>query len=120
MAGDNRHLLLSCCCWQFVIERVVLRSLVNQEHIILFMATIGITYFLDGFGQTLWGSEVKILDLGIPNSPGFYFDGRILINDFDLVAALIAGILVISLALFFQYTRIGAPCARWQMIIRLH
>jgi branched-chain amino acid transport system permease protein len=90
-----------------VIERVVLRSLVNQEHIILFMATIGIAYFLDGFGQTLWGSEVKILDLGIPSSPGFYFDGKILINDFDLVAALIAGILVLSLALFFQYTRIG-------------
>jgi len=90
-----------------VIERVVLRSLVNQEHIILFMATIGITYFLDGFGQTLWGSDVKILDLGIPSDPGFYFDGKILINDFDLVAALIAGILVIVLALFFQYTRIG-------------
>ena len=90
-----------------VIERVVLRPLVNQEHIILFMATIGITYFLDGFGQTLWGSEVKILDLGIPSDPGFYFGGAILINDFDLVAALIAGILVITLALFFQYTRIG-------------
>ena len=90
-----------------VIERIVLRPLVNQEHIILFMATIGITYFLDGFGQTLWGSEVKILDLGIPSDPGFYFGGAILINDFDLVAALIAGVLVISLALFFQYTRIG-------------
>jgi len=90
-----------------VIERVVLRPLVNQEHIILFMATIGIAYFLDGFGQTLWGSEVKILDLGIPSDPGFYFDGKILINDFDLVAAVIAGVLVISLALFFQYTRIG-------------
>ena len=90
-----------------VIERVVLRSLVNQEHIILFMATIGITYFLDGFGQTLWGSEVKTLNLGIPSDPGFYFDGKILINDFDLVAALLAGVLVIVLALFFQYTRIG-------------
>jgi branched-chain amino acid transport system permease protein len=89
------------------IERVVLRPLVNQEHIILFMATIGITFFLDGFGQTLWGSEVKTLDVGIPNEPGFYFDGAILINDFDLVAALIAGVLVIGLALLFQYTRIG-------------
>ena len=89
------------------IERVVLRSLVNQEHIILFMATIGITYFLDGFGQTIWGSEVKTLDLGFSQEPGFYFDGLILINDFDLIAAGIAGVLVISLALFFQYTRIG-------------
>ena len=54
-----------------VIERVVLRSLVNQEHIILFMATIGITYFLDGFGQTIWGSEVKTLDLGISQGARF-------------------------------------------------
>jgi len=90
-----------------VIERVVLRSLVNQEHIILFMATIGITYFLDGFGQTIWGSEVKTLDVGFSQQPGFYFDGLILINDFDLIAAAIAGVLVIVLALFFQYTRIG-------------
>nr|WP_275099762.1 branched-chain amino acid ABC transporter permease [Sedimenticola hydrogenitrophicus] len=89
------------------IERVVLRSLVNQEHIILFMATIGIAYFLDGFGQTIWGSEVKNLDLGFSQAPDFYFGGLILINDFDLIAAVIAGILVIVLALFFQYTRIG-------------
>ena len=89
------------------IERVVLRSLVNQEHIILFMATIGIAYFLDGFGQTLWGSEVKLLDIGFSQNPDFYFGGLILINDFDLIAAGIAGVLVISLALFFQYTRIG-------------
>jgi branched-chain amino acid transport system permease protein len=89
------------------IERVVLRSLVNQEHIILFMATIGIAYFLDGFGQTIWGSEVKNLDLGFSQNPDFYFGGLILINDFDLIAAVIAGILVIVLALFFQYTRIG-------------
>ncbi|WP_428608941.1 branched-chain amino acid ABC transporter permease [Sedimenticola sp.] len=89
------------------IERVVLRSLVNQEHIILFMATIGIAYFLDGFGQTLWGSEVKLLDIGFSQNPDFYFGGQILINDFDLIAAVIAGVLVIVLALFFQYTRIG-------------
>jgi branched-chain amino acid transport system permease protein len=89
------------------IERVVLRSLVNQEHIILFMATIGIAYFLDGFGQTIWGSEVKLLDLGFSQNPDFCFGGLILINDFDLIAAGIAGVLVIALALFFQYTRIG-------------
>lgn len=90
-----------------LIERLVLRHLINQEHIILFMATIGIAYFLDGFGQTLWGSEVKMLDLGISQQPGFYFNGTILINDFDLIAAAIAGALVIFLALFFQYTAVG-------------
>ena len=94
-----------------VIERVVLRPLVNQEQIILFMATIGIFYFLDGFGQTLWGSDVKVLDIGIPKNPLFIleglFEGGILVNQYDLVAALTGGVLVTVLALFFQYTRTG-------------
>ena len=93
------------------IERVVLRPLVNQEQIILFMATIGIFYFLDGFGQTLWGSDVKVLDIGIPKSPQFIleglFEGGILVNQYDLIAALTGGVLVTVLALFFQYTRTG-------------
>ena len=94
-----------------VVERVVLRPLVNQPHIILFMATIGIFYFLDGFGQTLWGSDVKVLDIGIPKQPLFVlqgvFEGGILVNAFDLVAALVGAVLVIGLAVFFHYTRIG-------------
>src|SRR5712671_2262296 len=53
----------------YVIERVVLRPLVNQEPIILFMATIGITFFLTGFGQLVWGSDIKVLDIGIPKDP---------------------------------------------------
>ena len=53
----------------FVIERVILRHMVNQEQIILFMATIGLTFFLEGFGETLWGSNVKVLDIGIPDAP---------------------------------------------------
>ena len=53
----------------FAIERVILRYMVNQEQIILFMATIGLTFFLEGFGQTLWGSNVKALDIGIPDAP---------------------------------------------------
>jgi len=93
------------------IERVVLRPLVNQEQIILFMATIGIFYFLDGFGQMIWGSDVKILDIGIPKDPQFIlgglFEGGILINQYDLIASITGGILVVSLAIFFQYTRIG-------------
>jgi len=89
----------------FAIERIVLRPLVNQEPIILFMATIGITFFLTGFGQLVWGSDIKVLEIGIPKEPIIL--GGILINEFDLVAAAVAGILVAVLAVFFQKTTIG-------------
>src|SRR5438876_683279 len=89
----------------FVIERVVLRPLVNQAPIILFMATIGITFFLTGFGQLVWGSDIKVLDIGIPKEP--IIVGGILINEFDLVAAAVAGALVAGLAVFFQKTTVG-------------
>ncbi|PJI38897.1 branched-chain amino acid ABC transporter permease [Ferrovibrio sp.] len=88
------------------IERLVLRHLVNQEGIILFMATIGVSFFLDGFGQTIWGSNVKQLDVGIPTDPIFLMDGDILIQSFDLWAALVAGTLLASLVVF-QKTRTG-------------
>ena len=55
----------------YAIEFLVLRRLVNQEGIILFMATLGITYFLEGFGQTLWGSDIYKIDLGLPSNPIF-------------------------------------------------
>lgn len=89
----------------FVVERLVLRPLVNQAEIILFMATIGISFFLEGFGQILWGGDVHALNLGIPTAP--FTVGGILINQFDLVAAATAGVLVTALALFFQKTTIG-------------
>jgi branched-chain amino acid transport system permease protein len=93
------------------IERLVLRPLVNQEPIILFMSTIGIAFFLDGFAQTIWGSDIYTLDLGIPKDPLFLlesvFDGGILVNQLDIFAAVIAGSLVALLAVFFQKTRIG-------------
>jgi branched-chain amino acid transport system permease protein len=93
------------------IERLVLRPLVNQAGIILFMATIGVTFFLEGFGQLVWGSDIYRLDLGIPKAPLIVldkvFDGGILINSEDLLAAVAAGLLVASLAVFFQKTRIG-------------
>ncbi len=89
----------------YAVERIVLRPLVNQEQITLFMATIGISFFLDGFGQELWGSDVHTLSIGIPQSPIFL--GDVLINQFDLIAAVVAGSLVAALALFFQYTRVG-------------
>jgi branched-chain amino acid transport system permease protein len=94
-----------------VIERLVLRPLVNQPGISLFMATLGIAYFLDGFGQALWGSDVYVLDIGIPKESMFLlesvFEGGILVSTEDLVATLIAGVLVATLAIFFQRTRIG-------------
>jgi len=94
-----------------VIERVVLRPLVNQPGISLFMATLGIAYFLDGFGQSVWGSDIYILDIGMPKQPLLLFetvfDGGVLVPSEDLVAAVIAGLLVAGLALFFQKTRIG-------------
>jgi branched-chain amino acid transport system permease protein len=89
----------------YAVERFVLRPLVNQDQIILFMATIGISFFLDGFGQQIWGSDVHTLNIGIPQNPIFL--GDVLINQFDLIAAAVAGSLVTTLALFFQYTRVG-------------
>jgi branched-chain amino acid transport system permease protein len=95
----------------FLIERAVLRPLVNQPGISLFMATLGISYVLDGFGQAVWGSDVYMLDIGIPKRPivllESVFPGGVLVPSEDLVAALIAGLLVAGLGLFFQKTRIG-------------
>src|SRR5215813_3942948 len=89
----------------FAIERVVLRPLVNQEAIILFMATIGLNFFLEGFGEMLWGANVKRLDVGIPDT-SFRMAG-ILVNRLEMAAALTAAVLVTILAVFFQKTRIG-------------
>src|SRR4030088_605048 len=92
----------------WLIEKLVLRHLVNQEGIVLFMATLGIAYFLDGFGQTIWGSDIYNLNVGMPKEPKILFEntfeGGILVNMEDVIAAVIAGILVASLALFFQKT----------------
>jgi len=89
----------------FAIERIVLRPLVNQEHIILFMATIGLNFFLEGFGEMLWGANVKRLDVGIPDT-SFKVAG-VLVNRLEMTAALTAAVLVAVLAVFFQKTRIG-------------
>ena len=89
----------------WTIERMVLRPLVGQAPISLFMATIGIAFFLDGFGQTLWGGDVRALDIGIPNEP--IVVGELFINTFDVVAGIVCGVLVAILALFFQYTSTG-------------
>jgi branched-chain amino acid transport system permease protein len=95
----------------WAIERLALSRLVNQEGITLLMATLGITYFLDGFGQTLFGSDIYKIDVGLPKDPIFLlesvFDGGVLISKEDLYAAVIAAALVIVLSLFFQYTSTG-------------
>ena len=95
----------------WLIERLVLRHLVNQEAATLLMATLGIAYFLEGLGQTLFGNDIYKIDIGMPKDPIFIldsiFEGGILINKEDLYAALIAAALVTALSLFFQKTSTG-------------
>ena len=88
-----------------VVERVMLRPLVNQDPFILFMSTIGLTFFLEGFGETLWGSNVKRLDIGIPDDVIEY--QGVLLSQFDIIAAVIGAVLVFGLAIFFTKTPIG-------------
>ena len=92
-----------------LIERLVLRPLVNQPQISLFMATIGLSFFIEGLAQLLWGANVRGLDLGIQDEPIAWISDRsgINISKFDLMAALIAAVLVTALGLFFSRTRIG-------------
>jgi branched-chain amino acid transport system permease protein len=91
------------------IEKVVLRPLVNQAPITLFMATIGLTFVLEGLSQLVWGSQPHGLEVGIPDVPMEWLSQKwnINISQFDLFAAGTAAILVAVLALFFQKTRIG-------------
>ncbi|HMC16952.1 MAG TPA: branched-chain amino acid ABC transporter permease [Albitalea sp.] len=95
----------------WLIERLCLSKLVNQEGITLLMATLGVAYFLEGFGQTLFGSDIYKIDVGMPKEPVLVldkvFEGGILIGKEDLYAALIAAALVAVLALFFQKTSTG-------------
>jgi branched-chain amino acid transport system permease protein len=96
----------------FAVERLILRPLVNQPDIILFMATFGLTYFLIGFGELIFGGETKIMianQLGLPRGA---IDlklagGFVSIQKIDVAAAIIASIMVAGLAIFFQRTRIG-------------
>jgi branched-chain amino acid transport system permease protein len=93
------------------VERVVLRPLVNQEAVTLLMATLGITYFLYGFGQSIWGSDIYEINLGIPREPVMVldkvFEGGVLVNRDDVAAAITAVLLVAALAVFFRRTATG-------------
>ena len=95
----------------WLVERLVLRPLVNQEGIVLFMATLGIAYFLDGFGQILWGSDIYTLHVGMPKEPKILlentFEGGILVSMEDAIAALLSAVMVAALWLFFQKTGTG-------------
>jgi branched-chain amino acid transport system permease protein len=109
LAFAGAMLLMVAVAW--LIERLVLGRLVNQEGITLLMATLGITYFMDGFGQTLFGSDIYKIDVGLPKDPIFLlestFPGGVLVNKEDLYAAVIAAAMVLLLTLFFQYTSTG-------------
>jgi branched-chain amino acid transport system permease protein len=95
----------------WLIERLVLRHLVNQEGATLLMATLGIAYFMEGLGQTIFGGSIYKIDIGMPKDPVFVLDsvfpGGLLVNKEDLYAALIAAVLVALLSVFFQKTATG-------------
>ena len=109
LAFAGAFVLMVGVAW--AVERWVLGRLVNQEGITLLMATIGIAYFLEGLGQTLFGSDIYKIDVGMPKDPIFLFEqtfpGGVLVNKEDLYAALIAASMVAGLALFFQKTATG-------------
>ncbi len=95
----------------WLIERLVLRHLVNQDGATLLMATLGIGYFLEGIGQTFFGSDIYKIDIGMPKDPVFIldsvFEGGVLVNKEDIIAAIIAAALVAGLSIFFQKTKTG-------------
>jgi len=109
LAFAGAMIVMIAVAW--LVERLVLGRLVNQEGITLLMATLGIAYFLDGFGQTVFGSDIYKIDVGLPKDPIFLFEnlfeGGVLINKEDLYAAVIAAALVAFLSLFFQKTATG-------------
>ncbi|MEM9601707.1 MAG: branched-chain amino acid ABC transporter permease [Pseudomonadota bacterium] len=112
--------LLVMIAFAWLVERYVLSHLVNQEPIILFMATIGLAYFMEGFGDLMWGAEIKKLDVGIPSGGSFWIEDVTAtwaaegsnfygwyIDKLDITAAIVAIVLVVTLTLFSQYTATG-------------
>ena len=99
----------------WLVQRIIFKHLVGQEPIILFMATIGLAYFMEGFGDMMWGSEIKKLDVGLPQGINLWidettygiFDYGFFIDNLDIVATIIAAILVGGLVIFSQYTKEG-------------
>ena len=102
-------LIMVAVAW--LVERLALRHLVNQEPITLLMATLGIAYLLDGLGPMIFGSAVYSIDVGMPKDPIFVlenlFEGGVLLSQEDLYAACVAALLVAALSVFFQKTKTG-------------
>jgi branched-chain amino acid transport system permease protein len=94
-----------------LVERLVLRPLVNQPPVALLMATLGVSYFIEGFSQMVWGNNIYKIDLGLPKEPSIVaqgvFEGGILVSREDLAAACVAAVLVLALSVFFQRTATG-------------
>ena len=109
LAFIGAALIMFAVAW--LIERLVLRHLVNQAETTLLMATLGIAYFLEGVGQSLFGSDIYKIDIGMPKDPVFIldsvFEGGVLVNKEDIIAAIIAAALVAGLSIFFQKTKTG-------------
>ena len=112
--------LLVMILFAILVERLILKHLVNQEPIILFMATIGLAYFMEGFGDLMWGADMKVLDIGIPSGGSFWLEEvtagwaaegstyyGMYIDVLDVIATAVALLLVITLTLFSQYTKTG-------------
>ncbi len=102
----------------WLVEKLILKHLVNQEPIILFMATIGLAYFMEGFGDLMWGADIKKLDIGIPQGGNFWIEEStaflggdkfygFYLDNLDIWASVVAAVLVISLVVFSQYTKTG-------------
>ncbi len=101
--------------FSWLVQRFIFRHLVGQEPIILFMATIGLAYFLEGVGDLMWGSDIKTLDVGLPQGINIWIDETtfealgygFFIDNLDIVASVVAAVLVIGLVMFAQYTKQG-------------
>ena len=99
----------------WLVQKVIFRHLVNQDGIILFMATIGLAYFLEGLGDLMWGGDIKKLDLGIPQGINVWIDEAtfgifgygFFIDNLDIFATVVAALLVVGLIGFAQYTKEG-------------
>ncbi|SDI73869.1 branched-chain amino acid ABC transporter permease [Lutimaribacter saemankumensis] len=99
----------------WAVNKLIFNHLVNQEPIILFMATIGLAYFMEGFGDIMWGADIKKLDVGLPQGINIpidettygWFGYGFFIDNLDIVATVIAAILVVALVIFSQYTKQG-------------
>jgi branched-chain amino acid transport system permease protein len=99
----------------WLVNQLVFRHLVNQAPIILFMATIGLAYFLEGFGDVMWGSDIKKLDVGLPQGSNTWVDEvtfnltgyGFFIDNLDIVASIVAALLVAGLMIFNQYSKQG-------------